>query len=169
MVSIKMIIPNIITLSNLLLGILSLTYTMNQQYQTAAILILAAVFLDGMDGKIARRLNVETNFGKELDSLCDLVSFGVAPALLVYDIYLQEIGVFGLLISLSYALCGAVRLARFNVMNIKTYFIGVPITIAGGIMSIAILLSNILPAFIFPYLTVTLAYLMVSNFKIPKF
>ena len=52
-----------------------------------------------MDGKIARRLNVETNFGKELDSLCDLVSFGVAPALLVYDIYLQEIGVFGLLIS----------------------------------------------------------------------
>lgn len=169
MVSIKMIIPNIITLSNLLLGILSLTYTMNQQYQTAAILILAAVFLDGMDGKIARRLNVETNFGKELDSLCDLVSFGVAPALLVYDIYLQEIGVFGLLISLCYALCGAVRLARFNVMNIKTYFIGVPITIAGGIMSIAILLSNILPAFIFPYLTVTLAYLMVSNFKIPKY
>ena len=59
-----MIIPNIITLSNLLLGILSLTYTMNQQYQTAAILILAAVFLDGMDGKIARRLNVETNLGK---------------------------------------------------------------------------------------------------------
>ena len=59
--------------------------------------------------------------------------------------------------------------ARFNVMNIKTYFIGVPITIAGGIMSIAILLSNILPAFIFPYLTVTLAYLMVSNFKIPKY
>lgn len=164
-----MIIPNIITLSNLLLGILSLLYTMNQQYQTAAILILAAVFLDGMDGRIARRLNVETNFGKELDSLCDLVSFGVAPALLVYDKYLQEIGFFGLLIALSFALCGAVRLARFNVMNIKTYFIGVPITIAGGIMAITILLSSILPAFIFPYLTVSLAYLMVSNFKIPKF
>lgn len=164
-----MIIPNIVTLSNLLLGVLSLTYTMSQQYQTAAILILLGVFLDGMDGKIARRLDVETNFGKELDSLCDLVSFGVAPALLVYDNYLQEIGFFGLIIALSFALCGAVRLARFNVMNIKDHFIGIPITFAGGIMAIAILLSKILPAFIFPYLTIVLAYLMVSNFKIPKF
>lgn len=169
MVSVKMIIPNIITLSNLLLGILSLTYTMNQQYHTAAFLILLAVFLDGMDGKVARRLNVETNFGKELDSLCDLVSFGVAPALLVYDNYLQEVGFLGLFIALIYALCGAIRLARFNVMNISTHFIGVPITIAGGIMAIAILFSSILPAFIYSYLTIILAFLMVSNFKIPKF
>lgn len=167
--SIKMIIPNIVTLSNLLFGVLSLTYTMNQQYQTAAVLILIAVFLDGMDGKIARRLDVESNFGKELDSLSDLVSFGVAPALLAYDIYLKNIGYLGLLIALAFALCGAIRLARFNVLNITTHFIGIPITLAGGIMALAVLFSGVLTLAIFPYLTVILAYLMVSNFKIPKF
>ena len=113
----KALVPNIVTLANLLLGVISLTYTMNQEYNVAAILILISVVLDGMDGKIARKLDVETNFGKELDSLSDLVSFGVAPALLVYASFLQEIGYIGLAIAVAFSLCGAIRLAKFNVLK----------------------------------------------------
>lgn len=165
----KVIIPNAITLANLLLGVVSLVYTMNQQYPIAATAILLAMVLDGMDGKVARKLDVTSNFGKELDSLCDLVSFGVAPAILVYSSSLQNMGHIGLLIAVNFALCGAVRLARFNVLNISTHFIGVPITFAGSLMALAILLSNKLPLIVFPILTLLLSYLMVSNLKVPKY
>ncbi|KJS22567.1 MAG: CDP-diacylglycerol--serine O-phosphatidyltransferase [Clostridiaceae bacterium BRH_c20a] len=165
----KVIIPNIVTLANLLLGIVSLIYTMDSKYQLAAIAILLAMVLDGMDGKIARKLDVTSNFGKELDSLCDLVSFGVAPALLVYSSILQDMGHIGLIIAVIFALCGAVRLARFNVLNITTHFIGVPIPFAGSLMALAILLSDKIPAIVFPLLTILLSYLMVSNLKVPKY
>jgi len=165
----KVVIPNAVTLANLLFGIVSLIYTMNQQYQIAATAILLAMVLDGMDGKIARKLDVTSNFGKELDSLCDLVSFGVAPALLVYSTSLQNMGHIGLIIALNFALCGAIRLARFNVINITTHFIGIPITFAGSLIALAILLSNKLPLIVFPLLTILLSYLMVSNLKVPKY
>ncbi|KJS86841.1 MAG: CDP-diacylglycerol--serine O-phosphatidyltransferase, partial [Peptococcaceae bacterium BICA1-8] len=144
----KVIIPNIVTLANLLLGVVSLIYTMDSRYQLAAIAILLAMVLDGMDGKIARKLDVASNFGKELDSLCDLVSFGVAPALLVYSSILQDMGHIGLIIAVNFALCGAVRLARFNVLNITTHFIGVPIPLAGSLMALAILLSDKIPVIV---------------------
>ncbi|MDK2822954.1 MAG: CDP-diacylglycerol---serine O-phosphatidyltransferase [Clostridia bacterium] len=165
----KVIIPNIVTLANLLLGIVSLVYTMDGQYPIAATAILLAMILDGMDGRIARKLDVTSNFGKELDSLCDLVSFGVAPALLVYSSSLQNMGHIGLIIAVNFALCGAIRLARFNVLNITTHFIGIPITMAGSLMAVSILLSNKLPLVFFPILTILLSYLMVSNLKVPKY
>jgi len=167
----KVIIPNMVTLANLLLGVVSLVYTMDGRYQIAATAILLAMVLDGMDGKIARRLDVASSFGKELDSLCDLVSFGVAPALLVYSSILQDMGHIGLIIAVNFALCGAIRLARFNVLNITTHFIGIPITFAGSLMALAILLANKipLPLVVFPLLTLVLSYLMVSNLKVPKY
>ncbi|MDN5323368.1 MAG: CDP-diacylglycerol---serine O-phosphatidyltransferase [Clostridia bacterium] len=165
----KVIIPNIVTLANLLLGMVSLVYTMDGQYPIAATAILLAMILDGMDGRIARKLDVTSNFGKELDSLCDLVSFGVAPALLVYSSSLQNMGHIGLIIAVNFALCGAIRLARFNVLNITTHFIGIPITMAGSLMAVSILLSNKLPLVFFPILTILLSYLMVSNLKVPKY
>ncbi|MFZ5943530.1 MAG: CDP-diacylglycerol--serine O-phosphatidyltransferase [Bacillota bacterium] len=165
----KVLIPNIVTLANLLLGIVSLVYTMDSKYQIAATAILLAMVLDGMDGRIARKLDVTSNFGKELDSLCDLVSFGVAPAILVYSSILQDMGHIGLIIAVTFALCGAIRLARFNVINITTHFVGVPITFAGSLMALSILLSNKIPLIVFPFLTVLLSYLMVSNFKVPKY
>lgn len=167
--SFKIIIPNAVTLSNLLLGIVSLIFTMNQQYSVAAIAIIIAMFLDGMDGKIARKLDVTSTFGKELDSLCDLVSFGVAPAILVYSTSLQFMGILGLIISLAFALCGAIRLARFNVLNITTHFIGIPITFAGSILAITVFFSNKIPSMAFPFLTILLSYLMISNIKVPKY
>jgi len=165
----KRLIPNIVTLSNLILGLTSLWYTMEGNYKEAAVAILFAMVLDGMDGRLARRLKVSSDFGKELDSLADLVSFGVAPALLTYASMLYLLGYWGLIISIVFALCGAIRLARFNVLNIKTYFIGVPITCAGPLLAIFVLLSNRLPLVFYPIATIILSYLMVSNFKIPKY
>jgi CDP-diacylglycerol--serine O-phosphatidyltransferase len=165
----KRLIPNIVTLTNLVLGVVSLCFTMNLQYKEAAVAILLAMIMDGMDGRLARRLKVSSDFGKELDSLSDLVSFGVAPAILTYAAEMNRLGNWTLLLAIVFALCGAIRLARFNVLNIKTYFVGVPITFAGPLMAIFILLSNHLPAYFYPVATVLLSYLMVSKFKIPKY
>jgi CDP-diacylglycerol--serine O-phosphatidyltransferase len=165
----KKLIPNIITLSNLILGITSLWYTMGGMYKEAALAILLAMVFDGMDGRIARHLQVSSDFGKELDSLSDLVSFGVAPALLTYATVLKSIGYFGLVFAIVFALCGAIRLARFNVMSISDYFIGVPITFAGPMMAIFVLLANRLPVVFYPIAMIGLSYLMVSNIKVPKY
>ena len=165
----KKLIPNIITLSNLVFGITSLWYIMEGMYKEAGIAILFAMVLDGLDGRLARYFQVSSDFGKELDSLADLVSFGVAPALLSYGSILYAYGYFGLAVSMIFALCGAIRLARFNVLNIKTHFVGIPITFAGPLLVIFILLSNRLPLPFYPVAMLVLSYLMVSNFNIPKY
>lgn len=163
------VIPSIFTLANLLVGVISLIFTMDNNFQLAAIMVLFAMVLDGMDGRLARRLDATSPFGKELDSLADLVSFGVAPAILVYAMKMKEFGIIGLIICIAFALCGAIRLARFNVLNISTYFVGVPITAAGSLVALMVLLGNKLPNLVYPILMVLLAYLMVSNIKIPKY
>ncbi|MBS4025991.1 MAG: CDP-diacylglycerol--serine O-phosphatidyltransferase [Clostridia bacterium] len=164
------LIPNIFTLANLFLGFLALIYTMEGLFQLAASLILVSVVLDGLDGKVARKLGTTSNFGKELDSLADLVSFGVAPAILIYAFILQpDLGIAGLFMAVLFALCGAVRLARFNTLNITTHFLGVPITVAGGIIALVILVGSQLPGWIFALITLSLAFLMVSSIKLPKF
>lgn len=165
----KKMIPNTVTLINLVFGITSLWFTMEELYKEAAIAILLAMVMDGMDGRLARHFDVSSDFGKELDSLSDLVSFGVAPALLAYGSILYHYSYFGLIISIVFALCGAVRLARFNVLNIKTHFIGTPITFAGPLLAIFILLANRLPTVFYPVATLILSYLMISNIKINKY
>lgn len=165
----KRLLPNIVTLSNLILGVLSLWLTMEEQYKEAAAAILLAMILDGLDGRLARRFKVTSDFGKELDSLSDLVSFGVAPALLTYASVLYVLGYIGLGVAIIFALCGAIRLARFNVLNIKTYFVGIPITIAGPLLALFVLLSNRLPLYFYPVVTILLSYLMISQIKIPKY
>ncbi|MDD2420548.1 MAG: CDP-diacylglycerol--serine O-phosphatidyltransferase [Heliobacteriaceae bacterium] len=165
----KVVIPNVFTLANLLLGILSLVYTMDHAYRMAAIMILLAMVLDGMDGKVARKLDVASPFGKELDSLSDLVSFGVAPAILIYAAHLfNPFGGWGLVIAILFVLCGAVRLARFNILSITTHFLGIPITVAGPLMAIFSLAGDRLPGLFFPIAMVLLSALMVSNLRVPK-
>lgn len=167
---VKPMVPSVFTLFNLLLGILSLTYTLNERYNLAAICILLSAVLDRVDGNLARRLGVSSEFGKELDSLADLVSFGVAPAILAYDAVLnQPLGVWGLIISVLFAACGAIRLARFNILNISNYFLGVPITIAGGLIATAMLFANRLPFWSMAIFMLSLSFLMVSKIRIPKF
>ncbi|MCW2278933.1 CDP-diacylglycerol--serine O-phosphatidyltransferase [Heliophilum fasciatum] len=165
----KAAIPSIFTLANLMLGVLSLISTMEHDFYNAAIWILFAMVLDAMDGKVARKLDVSSLFGKELDSLSDLVSFGVAPALLVYQAQMKEpYAIWGLAVAIIFVLCGAIRLARFNVLNITTYFMGIPITAAGPLMVILTLFSHRLPQLIFPSMMLGLAAFMVSNIKVPK-
>lgn len=163
-------IPNIFTLLNLTFGVLSLLYAVHQDYLAAAIFILVAALLDGVDGRIARRLHVSSELGKQLDSLSDLVSFGVAPAMLIYlSIFYPNYGAFwSMLLTVVYVLCGAFRLARFNTVNIQNYFIGIPITIAGGMVALLSLFDSCLSPGFFLILMPLLSYLMVSSIKVPK-
>lgn len=161
---------NTITLLNIIFGSLSLIYTLHGDYTSAAVFILLAVVMDGLDGKVARKLDIMSQLGKELDSLCDLVSFGVAPALLIYaqvlDPYIYSLGTFA---AVFFIVCGAFRLARFNVLNISDYFVGIPITLAGFLAAVLSLLAAWLPGNLILVLMLLLAILMVSNFKVRKF
>ena len=161
-------IPNAVTLINLSLGFLSLYLTMESLYYESAYAIFGAMLLDGLDGRLARRLKVTSEFGKELDSLADLVSFGVAPALLAYAMRLYIWGMRGVLLSIAFTLCGAFRLARFNVMNRQDSFIGVPITFCGPFLVLLLLLRKWIDFRAYPFIVVSLGYLMVCNLKVPK-
>ena len=167
----KKLIPNILTALNLVLGMLSIIATINGQLCLAAIYILAALVADGLDGRVARYLKVSSEFGKELDSLCDLVSFGAAPAILAYVFMLKDFGYLGVFAAVIFAICGALRLARFNVntSKVKGHFVGLPIP-AGGCLVATFILSGIKPlGFLFPVMIIIFAYLMVSSVRYPDF
>lgn len=162
-------VPNSLTAFNLLLGVVSIILTLEDQIYYAALMIIAAGLMDGLDGRVARMLKVSSEFGKELDSLADLVSFGVAPALLAYRVDLFQLGTLGYIIAGFFAVCGAIRLARFNLMNVKGYFLGLPIPAAGCMIS-TFVISGLKPhPWLFPIMVASLAYLMVSNIKYPDF
>ncbi|HHX96373.1 MAG TPA: CDP-diacylglycerol--serine O-phosphatidyltransferase [Clostridia bacterium] len=164
----KQVVPNLITLTNLSLGIAALCFTMEAQYREASLTILMAMVFDGLDGRLARRFKTTSDFGKELDSLADLVSFGVAPALLVYAAVLCRYGLWGFCLAIFFALCGAIRLARFNILNCQTHFVGIPITFAGSFLAFSIFFKQCLIIYVYPLLVVLLSILMISNFKLPK-
>jgi CDP-diacylglycerol--serine O-phosphatidyltransferase len=160
---------NTITLINIIFGSLSLVSTLHDNYKAAAVFILLAVVMDGLDGRIARKLGAISEMGKELDSLCDLVSFGVAPALLLYSQILNPfLYTLDLIAVIVYIMCGAFRLARFNVLNIKEYFVGMPITISGALLAIISLSSAYIPDILILVLVILLSYLMISNIKVRK-
>lgn len=132
-IPISKIIPNMITSGSVFCGIASLIMTYHQHFVPAAVLICFAVFFDVMDGRVARSLGGSSVFGEELDSLADAISFGVAPAFLIYAAYIGlEGGVWGAVASSFFALCGVLRLARFNVTHVPAGpFQGLPIPAAG--------------------------------------
>lgn len=162
-------LANTVTLGNIVFGSLSLAATMANHFYLAAICILGAVVMDTMDGRVARHFDIVSEIGKELDSLCDLVSFGVAPAMLVYQTKLVSLPLLaGVLLMLLYILCGAFRLARFNVLNIPDYFVGVPITFAGIIMALMTLFYKGTSVSLSAFIMALLALLMISPFKVRK-
>lgn len=162
------VLPNVITGANLVVGMLAVIYAVQERFVTGALLILVAAILDRFDGKLARKLGSNSEFGKELDSLADLVSFGVAPALTAYLWKLNDLGTPGILLMILFVLCGALRLARFNVMNVTGHFLGIPITIAGSFVAIIVLAAGQSPAYVSGLLVFVLALLMISSIKIPK-
>lgn len=170
----KSCIPNIFTFINLSCGVLSLLSTFDHKYLYAGLLIILAGLVDRYDGRVARYLNVSSELGKELDSLADLVSFGVAPSVLIFILCdFNKLGPFGILgyaVLIAFPICGAYRLARYNVSTFDGNFRGIPITIAGCFMAAYAILSLYvkLPIIVAFVLMIIGAYLMVSNIKLKK-
>lgn len=187
------LLPTLMTAGNILCGYVAILqifdgrhYEVNMHYHYAILFILLACLFDALDGRVARMGGTESPFGRELDSLADIVSFGVAPALLVHDIVLKEIDMQGLgwMISCIYLVCGAMRLARFNclaaadVKSSSKSFRGCPIPAAAGVISSLTLLIIWLDSnereignwkYVLAGLMVLLSYLMVSNLEYPSF
>ncbi|MBM7649959.1 CDP-diacylglycerol--serine O-phosphatidyltransferase [Bacillus ectoiniformans] len=160
---------NVLTLGNLALGGFSIVMTLNAQYNLGLLLIFVAALADRFDGMVARKMNIESELGKQLDSMCDVISFGVAPALLLYSTVLHQFGFPGAFFTVFYIGCGAFRLARFNITENNGYFQGLPITAAGCLLTLSYLGLSFLPVHSFMIITMTLALLMVSPFTLKKF
>jgi len=172
------ILPNLFTTGSLFAGFYSMVATMNGNYHTAAIWILVSSIFDGLDGKVARLTGTSSKFGVEYDSLADLVAFGVAPGLLMYSWALKPFGRLGWLAAFLFVVCGALRLARFNV-QVNTVeskrFVGLPIPAAASMVSATVLLfhhygwPSSYKKLAILILIYALAFLMVSNFRYYSF
>lgn len=173
----KAMLPNLCTAANLFFGMCSLLSTYMENYFYASVFILLALVADGMDGRIARALGVSSEFGKEMDSLCDLGSFGIAPAFLAYAFCLNQFGRLGQAAAIIFALCGMWRLARFNVSTsvVHGYFMGLAIPAGGGIVASTTMLFSALGiqpenfGVVYPITIIIVAYLMVSHVHYPDF
>ena len=173
----RYLLPNILTLGGVCLGISSIKFSIDGNYSLAVIFILLAAILDALDGRIARLIQGTSEFGKELDSLTDFVSFGIAPVFILYFWELNNYGKLGWAITLIYSVCCVLRLARFNLTKIEdqqlwksNYFEGIP-SPAGGILilmplifELADLNLNFNIKNLTPYFTILIAILMVSKF-----
>tara|TARA_A100001011_G_scaffold390089_1_gene472817 strand:+ start:690 stop:1481 length:792 start_codon:yes stop_codon:yes gene_type:complete len=174
----RYLLPNILTIGGVCLGISSIKFSIDGNYSLAVIFVLLAAILDALDGRIARLIKGTSEFGKELDSLTDFVSFGIAPAFILYFWELNQYGKLGWAITLIYSVCCVLRLARFNLTKIdnrqlwkSNYFEGVPAP-AGGILILFPLIFeftdlnlNFNIRNLTPYFTILVAILLVS--KVP--
>ena len=174
----RYLLPNILTLGGVCLGISSIKFSIDGNYNLAVTLILFAAILDALDGRIARLIKGTSEFGKELDSLTDFVSFGIAPVFVLYFWELSNYGKLGWAITLIYSVCCVLRLARFNLTKVdenqewkKNFFEGIP-SPAGGLLILMPLIYDLTDLnigfdikILTPYLTIAIAILLVS--KIP--
>ena len=168
------ILPNLITTGSLFSGFLGILWAIAGEYEMVAIAILVSCVLDGLDGKVARLTGTSSDFGVQFDSLCDLVAFGVTPAILVYQWELSRFGHLGLMASFLLVACGALRLARFNVYQSgqRDSFTGLPIPAAGGTVASLVLFTQFfdmsMAFWLIGPMTLALAFLMVSQVRYPK-
>lgn len=167
----KSLIPNAFTSANLLLGVLCITFASEGRFVYSAICILLSLLADACDGRVARYLKVSGPFGRELDSLADVVSFGVAPAYMMYSYALKSLGIWGYIPMLVFAVLGGFRLARFNIMTveIKGFFQGLAIPTAGCLCATYILSGIQINENIIAILMLIIAFLMVSEVPYPDF
>jgi len=144
----RMILPNMLTLIGVCIGLTSIRFALDEKFELAIIAIIFAALIDGLDGRIARLIKGTSKVGKELDSLTDMISFGVAPAFIMYFWKLNTLGRFGWLLCLVYVICVALRLARFNINSNQepswrdNFFEGVP-SPAGGILVLTPLIISL--------------------------
>ena len=173
------LLPNLCTTAALLCGFYSVILTLNGRYLFAAVAVLLAQVLDALDGRVARMTKTSSHFGVEYDSLSDLVSFGVAPGILVYRWALEPWGAWGWLAASLYVVCGALRLARFNVqVNVveRQSFVGLPVPAAASLLCAIIILYHFLGVdeaahkqVVMLVVTYVVALLMVSSVRYYSF
>ena len=173
----RVILPNMLTLIGVCIGLTSIRFALDEKFEFAIIAIIFAALFDWLDGRIARLIKGTSEVGKELDSLADVISFGVAPAFIMYFWKLNELGRFGWLLCLIYVSCVALRLARFNVNSNQepswrdNFFEGVP-SPAGGILVLTPLIVSVTS---FDYITlnydiiVPACFIVISLLLISKF
>lgn len=172
------ILPNLVTAASLFAGFYSMVATLNGNYGSAAIWIFISAICDGLDGKVARMTGTTSQFGVEFDSLADLVAFGVTPAFLMYAWALKPFGRLGWVAAFLFLVCGALRLARFNV-QVDTVeskrFVGLPIPAAATMVAATVLLfthfgwPSSYKKFAIIAMIYLLAFLMVSSFRYYSF
>ena len=176
----RYILPNILTIAGVCLGISSIKFSLDLNFKMAVIFITLAAILDALDGRIARLIKGTSDFGKELDSLTDFVSFGIAPAFIIYFWELNKYGKLGWAVTLIYSVCCVLRLARFNLTKIKpeedwkqNYFEGVPSPI-GALLILSPLVLELTEInflldikYFVPFFTLIVAILLIS--KIPTY
>jgi CDP-diacylglycerol--serine O-phosphatidyltransferase len=156
---------------NLAFGILSILKTIDKDYRMAGFLIVLAVAADACDGRAARYFGVSGDFGKELDSLCDVVSFGVSPVILIYQMYLAGENAIYLFFAIIYSVCAALRLARFNldVSKVKGYFMGLPSPGAACFLAAIAIAGLEAPPFYVAIGVLVSGLLMYSKVRYPDF
>ena len=180
------VLPSIFTIANMAFGFFSIILASERNYVLASWFIVMSYVMDMLDGRIARLVHGESSFGVEIDSLSDWMSFGIAPAYLMYNFVLKDYGFWGYPVAFLYVLCGALRLARFNLKahfgeSSKAYFQGLPIPAAAGILVSFVLAYSMLESEgsvrsiklvmdqmpftygIMPFIMIALALLMVSS------
>jgi len=176
------ILPNLFTMASLFAGFLGALWAIEGRFDLTALAILFSCLFDGLDGKVARLTGTSSDFGVQFDSLSDLVAFGVTPAIMVYQWQLSQFGRLGILAAFMLVACGALRLARFNVMsgkvsNSKKFFVGLPIPAAGCMIALFYMFERYLPddlaAMAIPKVCLVLVYalsfLMVSRVRYASF
>lgn len=172
------LLPSLFTLANMLFGFYAIILAYKHKYLESCTALVAAGIADMLDGKIARMTNTTSEFGVEFDSLSDLVSFCIAPALLLYFWWLETIPKIGWVCAFVFVACGAIRLARFNAYDSTSdtsYFNGLPTpAAAAGAISLVLLEESVFPGEthagrIAPWACILLAFLMVSNIRYPSF
>jgi CDP-diacylglycerol--serine O-phosphatidyltransferase len=188
----RVLAPSLFTLGNMACGFYALLATVQGEFVSAATAILVGGVFDGLDGRVARLVHGESSFGVEFDSLSDFLTFGVAPAHMMYAFILKDYGAWGYPIAFAYALCGGLRLARFNATAFsgtggKNHFTGLPIPAGAGFLASFVLLYQVIeegrPAHTWnflmkqipslyglaPVMVLGLAFLMVSTIPYPAF
>lgn len=154
---------DIFTLINVIFGLAAIFFAIKKNYIPMSFSLVLAVISDYFDGRLARKLNQQNIFGKELDSLADTISFGVAPTIFGFSLIQTNLAIVSFTVFLF---CGILRLARYNIMNLEHGYEGMPITL-NGIIIPAVFLLGIPPTF-YPYIYITLGILMVSSIKFKK-
>lgn len=178
----RMVLPNLVTVLAICAGLSGIRFGFEGRFEPAVVMVLLAAFLDGIDGRLARMLKATSKFGAQMDSLADIVNFGVAPALVLYAFLLDRAGSFGWIAALLFTIACGLRLARFNVLDEdhdrpiwqSEYFVGVPAPAGAVLVMLPLYLSFLrlglepdrLTAFVATCFTVLVAFLLVSRLPV---